>query len=226
MSCLDLQNKFNNIKTIYFDYDGTLHDSKKIYVPAFRKAYNYLVELNKAPNQEFSDEEIAKWLGYTKNEMWKMFMNDLDEVTRKQADNIIKCEMKNQMLQGKAKLFDNIIEVLEHLKDKGYQLVFLSNCGIEYMEGARKFFKLDKYFDNMVCSGMYGYRPKHEVLNSIKDNYPRNQVMIGDRFHDIQSAKYNHIESIFCEYGYGDIDEGKEASASVKEPIEILKYLS
>jgi len=222
---LKIHNKFNNIKTVYFDYDGTLHDSIKIYAPAFRKAYDYLVELKKAPVQEHSDEEIAKWLGYTNHEMWNIFMNDLDVSTRKQADNIVKNEIKDQMRQGRARLFDNIIEVLQHLKNKGHKLVFLSNCGVEYMEGAKKFFKLDDYFDDMVCSGMYGYKPKHEILNLIKNSYPMDQVMVGDRFHDIRSAIYNNIESIFCEYGYGDAEEGKDASASVKKPIEILNYL-
>ena len=29
---------------IIFDYDGTLHNSIKIYGPAFRKAYEYLIK--------------------------------------------------------------------------------------------------------------------------------------------------------------------------------------
>jgi len=37
------KNQLEGIKTIYFDYDGTLHNSNKIYAPAFRKAYDFLV---------------------------------------------------------------------------------------------------------------------------------------------------------------------------------------
>ena len=61
---------FHNIKTIYFDYDGTIHNSIKIYAPAFKKAYDFLVENNKAEPKNWKDEEIKKWLGYSKKEMW------------------------------------------------------------------------------------------------------------------------------------------------------------
>ena len=33
------------MKYIIFDYDGTLHNSIKIYKPAFMTAYDYLVDL-------------------------------------------------------------------------------------------------------------------------------------------------------------------------------------
>jgi len=32
------------VRTIFLDYDGTLHDSLKIYARAFKKAYAYLVK--------------------------------------------------------------------------------------------------------------------------------------------------------------------------------------
>ncbi len=62
--------KLSNIKTIYFDYDGTLHNSIKIYAPAFKKAYDFLVENNYAKQKMWRDEEIAKWLGYTSKILW------------------------------------------------------------------------------------------------------------------------------------------------------------
>jgi len=217
--------KFNNIKTVYFDYDGTLHNSIKIYAPAFKKAYDYLVKIKKAENRTFADEEIAKWLGYTNNEMWDIFMKDLEISHRKQAEQIMKDEMIIQIKKGHAALYENIIEVLKTLKQKGYVLVFLSNCRKEYMQSAKTIFNLDKYFDDMVCSEIYDNKSKYEVLKIIKNNYPMNQVMIGDRFHDIEAANYNNIYSIFCEYGYGDMLEGTDADARAVKPIDILNYL-
>lgn len=218
-------NKLHNIKTVYFDYDGTLHDSIKIYAPAFRKAYEYLVDINKAEPKEFTDNEIAKWLGYTDNEMWNVFMKDLEIQYRKHSEEIIIKEMAYQVHKGNARLFEDITKVLKELKNKGYVLVFLSNCGKEYMESADKIFNLNCYFDDMICSGIYDNKPKHEILREIKNKYPYNQVMIGDRFHDIKTAQYNNIYSIFCDYGYGDAVEGKDATVRIKKPMEILNYL-
>ena len=127
--------KSSNIKTIYFDYDGTLHDSIKIYAPAFKKAYDFLVENNYAKKRLWRDEEIAKWLGYTSNEMWKNFME----------------EMENQILAGNAVLYDGALDVLKQLKNKGYNLIFLSNCSINYMELSNKVFNLNLFFNDMIC---------------------------------------------------------------------------
>ena len=44
-----------NIKTIIFDYDGTIHDSTKIYSDAFRIVYQQMVKEGEAPWREFSD---------------------------------------------------------------------------------------------------------------------------------------------------------------------------
>lgn len=213
----------NNVKTIYFDYDGTIHDCIKIYAPAFRKSYDFLVENKKAQPRQWEDSEIQKWLGYTSKEMWKNFMVDLEESIKNEASSIIGKEMERSILSGNARLYDGSLDVLKQLKDKGFNLVFLSNCSMKYMEASSKVFNLKIYFDDMVCSEMYGYVPKHDILNQIKNNYEINQIIIGDRFHDIEAAEKNNIYSIFCEYGYGDKTEGKKADVSIKDIREILK---
>src|SRR5690606_32374173 len=123
----------------------------------------------------WKDEEIQKWLGYTSKEMWDNFIKDLEEPFKKKVSSIIGKEMQNQILIGNAKLYENSLTVLENLKIKGYKLIFLSNCSIKYMEASKKFFNLNLYFDYMICSGMYDFIPKHEVLKLIKDNYEMNQ---------------------------------------------------
>lgn len=213
------------VKTIYFDFDGTLHDSVKIYSPAFRKAYDFLVENNKAEPREWKDEEISRWLGYTRIEMWDDFMKDLDDNFKDSAGAIIGREMQNQMLSGNGRLYGNTKEVLQSLKKRGFKLVFLSNCSIRYMEAAITTFNLHGYFDDMICSEMYDFIPKHEVLKIIKDKYPMNQVIMGDRFHDIEAGVKNGIYSVYCEYGYGEEKEGDMASAKIKDIIEILALI-
>jgi len=218
--------QLEEIKTIYFDYDGTLHNSNKIYAPAFRKAYDFLVENHKAEQKDWKDEEIAKWLGYTSIEMWKNFMGSLEESFRNKASLIIGQEMREQMIAGNAELYDNSLNTLKELKNRGYVLVFLSNCGIKYMETSRKIFDLDLYFDSMICSGMYDYIPKHEILKIIKHQFEMDQVIVGDRFHDIESGNINGIKSVFCEYGYGNKNEGETSTVRIKEVKELLNIFN
>lgn len=217
--------KLPGVKTIYFDFDGTLHNSIKIYSPAFRKAYDFLVENKKAEPREWKDEEISRWLGYNRIEMWNDFMKDLDETYKERAGAIIGSEMHNQILSGNGCLYDNSTEVLQSLKKMGFKLVFLSNCSVRYMKAAIATFNLDYYFDQMICSEMYDFIPKHEVLKIIKDNYLMNQVIVGDRFHDIEAGIENGIYSVYCDYGYGAEKEGDMASERIKDIREILTLL-
>ena len=40
------------VKTIIFDYDGTIHNTLGIYEPAFREAYQWLSEQNVVEEQK------------------------------------------------------------------------------------------------------------------------------------------------------------------------------
>jgi len=55
--------------------------------------------------------------------------------------------------------------------------------------------------------------------------FPMGQVIVGDRFHDVESGVRNGIPSIFCEYGYGSLDEGRDATYSIRDIRELLDIL-
>lgn len=53
------------IKTIIFDYDGTIHQTLGIYEPAFRETYQWLTEQKVAEEQKIASSKIAGCLyGY------------------------------------------------------------------------------------------------------------------------------------------------------------------
>ena len=214
-----------NIKTVVFDYDGTIHESIKVYTPAFREAYRYLVENGFAKNKKWTDEEISVWLGYTSVDMWNEFMPELSEREKKNASNIVGKTMLEVIEKGNAILYDGAIDVLSYLKNKGYKLIILSNCRTEYLKLHNKIFSLDKYFDELICTQKFGYKPKHEIFNYIKDKYPDKYVVIGDRHHDIDIKKYHDVKAIACTYGYGKMAEYDIADILISNIREIKNYL-
>ncbi|MFZ7120889.1 MAG: HAD family hydrolase [Eubacteriaceae bacterium] len=214
-----------NVKTIFFDFDGTIHDSIYVYKPAFQKAYDYLVENNLAKEKIWTNNEIAKWLGYNSKDMWKAFMPDLDENITKIASKIIGSEMENQIRNNSGTLYSGTIEVLQYLNDKGYILVFLSNCGTYFKNLVTDHYKLDKYFQNIICSQDYNFIPKYEILKNIKHNYPKEMVIIGDRIHDIEAGIKNSILTIGCSYGYGSKKEINKSNYIVNSIKELMNFL-
>lgn len=216
---------FKNVKTVFFDYDGTLHDSIRIYSPAFRKAYDFLVSKGYGKEKEWCDKEIAYWLGFSSKDMWENFMPDLDEDIKHKASKIIGREMLNEISNGKAVLYEGAIETLKYLKDKGYEIVFISNCGISYRDMANEIFSLGDYFKEMACSEEYEYIPKYEILKKIKDKYPKDMVIVGDRHKDMIAGKKNNILTIGCSYGYGPKEELKDADTIIDDIRDIKEIL-
>lgn len=212
---------FKNVRTIFFDYDGCLHNSIKIYAPAFNKAYAYLVAKGLAEHKAWKDEEISCWLGFNSQDMWKAFMPHLDEGTRNRCSNIVGEEMKRLVEQGEAELYPGVLEVLSYLRIKGYTLVFISNCRIYYKDCHNKLFHLDNYFEELVCSEEYNSIPKYEILKKIKSRYPGEMVIVGDRLQDIESGKKNKIYTIGCRYGFASPGELDEANVTVDSIMEL-----
>ncbi len=217
--------RFENVRTVFLDYDGCLHNSIKIYAPAFRKAYAYLVTNGLAEHREWKEEEISFWLGFNSRDMWKAFMPDLEESIRIKCAAITGGEMKRLIEEGKPELYDGALEVLSYLKGKGYHLVFLSNCRIYYKDSHSKLFHLDEYFEELVCSEEYNFIPKTEILRRIKERYPMDMVMVGDRKQDMDAGRENGIHTVGCTYGFSRQGELDEAEVRIDSIIDLKKYL-
>ncbi|BEP29525.1 HAD family hydrolase [Helicovermis profundi] len=216
---------FKNIKTIFFDFDGTLHNGKKVYIPAFKEGYKYLVENGYADEKEFSSQEVAMWLGYNEKDMWNTFMPNLPESIQKKASKIIGSTMDKLVEKGEASLFDESIDTLKYLKEKGYTLLFLSNCTESYKDFSIINFKLQDYFDDYLTAERFNNIPKEDIIKKVMSKYKMDMVMIGDRFHDIKAGKENDLYTIGCSYGYGSKDELKEADTIIASIGELKNIL-
>lgn len=208
--------------TVFFDYDGTLHDSMRIYGPAFRRAYDWLVEQGHARPRSFSDDEIRRWLGWTVEDMWTTFMPDLEETVWREASSLIGNTMNDLVEQGSASLFPGVDEMLASLVDRGYELVFLSNCRTKYRDEHLERFGLSRYFREAYCAEQFDEIPKWQIYRQIARNHPRPHAMVGDRFHDMEVALHGDIPSIGCAYGFGDPEELREADIIVNTPMKIM----
>jgi phosphoglycolate phosphatase len=216
---------FKDVKTIFFDYDGTLHNSINIYGPAFRKAYDFIVTQGLAETRQWSDKEISYWLGFNPQEMWKSFMPELSQELRRKCSSIISKEMAAQINQGKPVLYEGALETLDYPKGKGYHLVFISNCKVYYKECHSRLFNLDKYFENLICSDDYKFISKADILKSIKHNYPEKMIIVGDRTQDIEAGRKNNIYTIGCRYGFAREGELDHADMIIHSINELTKYL-
>lgn len=210
---------------IIFDYDGTLHNSLEIYAKAFRKINKKLIEKNLINNREYTDEEISKWLGFSVIDMWKDYGPDLKTEEIKKYSNLIGKEMNRLINLGEAKLYKNTEATLKILKEKEYNLIFLSNCKVAYMECHREKFELDRFFSEYYCSEEYNFIPKYKIFEKIKEKNNGDFIIVGDRYQDIEIGLVHNVVSIGCEYGYGNAEELNLSDYKIKDISEIINIL-
>ena len=211
--------------TLFFDYDGTLHDSLKLYGPAFRIAYQKLVDGGWAAPREFSDEEIAQWIGWEVRDMWRAFMPELPEAVWGPVSREIGDDMERLLQEGQGALFSQVPQTLDQLKADGWTLVLLSNCGPDYRDAHREIFGLDRWFDAYAIAADYPGLAKWQIYREIADEFPRPHVIVGDRFQDLEVATQNHLPSIGCTYGYAHPGELDSATVTVDSFDQIPQRL-
>lgn len=132
-------------------------------------------------------------------------------------------------------VYEGIPHMLRTLQSKGLFLAVASSKSQVYVERILEHFDLKKYFSVVVGSELDGTRESkdevvQEALNRLFAYKPirKEQVyMIGDRRFDVEGAKALGIESVGVTYGFGSMEELKEAKADyiVRSVAELEKFL-
>ena len=207
---------------LVFDYDGTLHDTAKLYGNAFREAYADLVRDHYAPDRYYSDSDMARYLGLSPPDMWHTFMPDLPEEVWKKASLKVREGMITGIENGKAVLYAGATDMLDKLKGKGYRMVILSNGYHAYLAAHRNYFELDRWFDGYYCSEDWKFVPKEEIMQGIMRDYPdENYIIIGDRDSDFRAGIAINVPVIGCAYGFGTEEELAMCNAVADAPASI-----
>ncbi|MGI6216862.1 MAG: HAD family hydrolase [Coriobacteriales bacterium] len=207
--------------TLVLDYDGTIHDTNRIYAPSVRLVYADLVGRGLAPMRNFTDEEIASFIGWKADELWGAMVPDLSKDLQVKSIEAVARNMGCLIESGEARLYPGAEEALDELKKAGHELIFLSNCLHSYMEMHRKVFELDRFFSGFYCTEDYNYLSKPEIFEYVKRDFgdpsTKTYIAIGDRLHDIELATSAGLLSIGCLYGFGRPGELDPATIKIDD---------
>lgn len=133
------------------------------------------------------------------------------------------------------KVYDGVPGMLEALQAKGMTLAVASSKPEVFVERILEHFGIRKYFKVVAGSELDGRRSgKDEVVEEAlrrlfgEGCIEKDRVyMIGDRKFDVEGAHAHGIESVGVTYGYGDMQELKEAKADyiVQSVEELQRFL-
>ncbi len=125
---------------------------------------------------------------------------------------------------GEGRLYDGVRESLVELRDRGWLLGLVSNCGRIYFSANLEHLELRRHFGVAYC---LDDRPtKTENVKAALDALGvREGVMVGDRKADLDAGRANGLETIGCEYGFGTRDELDGATWRITSAREIASVL-
>ncbi|KAA8679383.1 HAD hydrolase-like protein [Clostridium sp. WLY-B-L2] len=198
-------------KYVLFDLDGTLTDSKEGITKSVQYAlgkYNIAVE---------NLDLLEVFIGPPLKDSFMQYYNFSEE----QALHAIGYYREYFETKGifQNKVYENIEGLLKKLKKLKLNLIVATSKPTEFAKRILKHFNLYSYFDTVVGSNLDGTRcKKGEVIGYIIDKYNigdnRQVVMVGDRRHDVIGALENGIDCIGVAYGYGSVEELRNAKAA------------
>lgn len=166
--------------TVFFDYDGTLHDTMALYGPAFRAACAWLSKEGWLERRTYADADIACWLGWTTEEMWTTFAPHLPEPVWREASLRVRDEMERLRKEGRARLFPGVEEALDEVASRGATMVLLSNCWRSYGEDHMREFGLGRWIEGLHCAQDFDWIPKWQIYREVASFYPLPHIMVGD----------------------------------------------
>lgn len=214
-------------KYILFDLDGTLTDPKEGITTCVQYA------LKELGIEEPDLDKLEPFIGPPLKESFMQFY----QMTEAQALRAVEKYRERFENIGifENKLYEGIPEMLRTLQSKGMYLAVASSKPTVFVKRILEHFKLDKYFRVVVGSELDGTRTNkdevvEEALRQLFGDKPiqHDQVyMVGDRRFDVEGAKALRVESVGVSYGYGSLEELKEAKADyiVRSVEELQSFL-
>ena len=211
--------------TILFDLDGTLTDSEQGIINSIEYA------LKKYGIKVKDKADLRKFLGPPLKESFKLFYN-FSEDKAEEAVNFNREYFREKGIFENS-VYQGVEELLRKLKSQNKKLILATSKPEPFTYRILEHFDLLKYFDFVAGSNMDNTRGKKDevifyALNLCEITDLSSVIMVGDREHDIIGANKVDIDSIGVLYGYGDIQELKNAGATyiAKDTCEIYEIVT
>lgn len=212
---------YNNI---LFDLDGTLTD------PGIGITNSVAYALEKFNIKVNDRQELFKFIGPPLMESFSRFCGFSESDCEKAV--VYYREYFADKGIFKNIVFEGVYELLEKLKSQDKTLIIATSKPEIYALEILHHFDLYKYFSFVAGATLdYSRVKKADVIGYALEQCGitdmSNCLMIGDREQDILGAKSHNIDSVGVLFGYGTLDELKNAGANyIAESVgDILRFV-
>ena len=121
--------------------------------------------------------------------------------------------------------YPGIRETLEKLKADGHKLYVATSKPETMAQNILKHFELDGYF-TIICGAVSDHNrsTKEQVIEHLLSQLEskENLVMVGDTIYDVKGAAYHGIPCVAVTWGYGVVEDMRNAGATIVSTMEEL----
>lgn len=195
-------NKGDLMKTIIFDFNGTLFDDTKLHIKAWqaylKEAKNYDLSEAEFMHEVFGRDNAQIVRKYFDEKASVEFMNHISE--DKEAKYRVMCEQEPQLthlIAGAESFFD-------YLKEKGYKMTIATGAIQSNVDYYFEKFKLDRWFDYDKVTfddGLLPGKPDPTVyllsMRKMQAN-PEDCIVFEDSLAGIEAARKAGISEIYA----------------------------
>ena len=209
------------MKSLIFDIDGTLWDSRAIVA----KGYNdYLIEVGR-PDLQVDAEYLKTLFGKTMTEIADIMLSSIP--VPKRYDVMQGCmDREDEFLHEDPCdiAFPGVKETLEKLKED-YRLFIVSNAQCGYPELMMDKLGIRHLFEGWMCFGDTGL-PKGDTIRILMERHGiTDAVYIGDTQGDLEASQRAGIPFIFCTFGFGNPERWDARIDAFTDLPEMLKAM-
>jgi ADP-ribose pyrophosphatase len=210
-------------KSVIFDFDGTICDTGE----GVKKSAKYALDAFNIPSDDWQtlDCFIGPPLLVTFQEQFNQSAADADLLVQKFRERytntgIYECE-----------LYNGIKQLLINLKDDGIKIGIASSKPQVFVETLLNKFAIAKYFDS-VCATSFAAdceSKQNIIARCLKEleTEPKDALMVGDRFYDIDGAKADMVDGAGALWGYGSKFEFIECGAKyIVDKVEDIESIA
>lgn len=184
--------------SVLFDLDGTLLDTSE----GILSSVSYTIKEMNFP--EISEKVMKSFIGPPIQNSFKRVYN-LDDETTTEAARVFRQRYSTVDL-NRAKLYDEVIDLLKFLKDNHYKVGVATYKREDYAKKILDDFGISKYCDCIYGADFQGKYTKQDIINLCINEIEKDKskvLMIGDTDHDKIGAEQANVDFLAVTYGFG-----------------------